>query len=93
MAENGNGEDGGAWGPLITHDEMAIAFELAERLGIKDQFGGASPLGGLVILILKLSLELGKFNERLTKQEQAFKNLQQTVGAIQKKIGFTLNDL
>lgn len=78
MGENGNGKDEGAWGPLITRDEMAIAFELAKRLGIEDQFGNASPLGGLVILLLKLSLEMGKFSARLDELERALDDAKTT---------------
>ncbi len=54
MAENGNGKDGSApqdWGPLITHDEMADAFALAKVLGMEEEFGNSSPLGGIVVLM------------------------------------------
>ena len=54
--ENGNGKDKGTFNILITQDEMAVAFKLAEELGIKEEFGNSSPLGGIVILLTNLAI-------------------------------------
>ena len=47
---NGSGVDTPTLSVLITPPEMMAAFELAEALGIKNQFGSSSPLGGMVII-------------------------------------------
>jgi len=56
--ENGNGKDSDAFGVLITQEEMAVAFRVAQLLGIEEKFGQSSPLGGVVVLLSKLSLDV-----------------------------------
>ena len=69
MAENGNGRNKGTFGPLITYEEMASAFEIAKLLGVEDEFGGSSPLGGIVVLILGITLEIGRLKAKIERLE------------------------
>ncbi len=69
MADNGNGKDGGDWGPLITRDEMAIAFSIADKLGIGKVFGESSPLGGIVVLLNNLVITIARLEARVQMLE------------------------
>ena len=68
MAENGNGVIGkeGGFPGLITHDEMAVAFKLANVLGIEEEFGNSSPLGGIVILLTNLAMYTHTLEARIS---------------------------
>ena len=75
MAENGNGngQDRGALGVLITHEEMAVAYKVAELLGVAEKFGCSSPLGGIVVLLSRLSLDLVELEIKIQTLEKFLK--------------------
>ena len=60
MAENGNGfphKTKPTFPSLITKEEMVSAFELAKALGVEEEFGSSSPLGGIVVLLQELNTQ------------------------------------
>ncbi len=82
---NGNGQDEGALGILITQEEMKIAFGIAEALGCKERFGQSSPLGGIVVVLKELLSSLEIAAEEIHDLKLAVGILETIVKALQTK--------